>query len=88
MLQVAEDETLAHRKVAGNHNPADICTKHVHVKVIDMAMMSAGIQVRDGKAEESLEVRCLGTSTETDLLFQWRGQGGVRWADLSDSERD
>ena len=76
--QAAEDEVLAYRKISGDRNPVDACTKHVNARILDMAIESAGLEIRGGRAEEGLEVRQLST--------QWEHHPGARWADLNETE--
>ena len=57
--QAAEEEVLAYSKIRGDLNPADVCTKHVNLRIIDGALENANLQVREGRAEESLVVNHL-----------------------------
>ena len=54
--QTAEDEILAYRKIHGKQNPADVCTKNVQQSVLDAAADRAGMEYREGRAQESLEI--------------------------------
>ena len=58
--QVAEDETLAYRKVVGTDNPADINTKHVNQRLIDRALSKVEMRLVGGRAESGLTVSCVG----------------------------
>ena len=54
--QVAEDETLTYKKVHGTENPADLCTKNVNHNIIDKALKKIDLEIRSGRAQESLEL--------------------------------
>ena len=58
--QVAEDETLAYRKVVGADNPADINTKHVNQRLIDKALSKVEMRLVSGRAESGLTVGRIG----------------------------
>ena len=58
--QVAEDEVLAYRKICGKSNPADVCTKNVNQTILDAAMTKTSLELREGRAQESLVVSQLG----------------------------
>ena len=55
MQQTAEDEVLAYRKIDGKKNPADICTKNVNQAILDAALRWIELEIREGRAQESLE---------------------------------
>ena len=54
--QVAEEETLAYRKINGTENPADINTKHVTQRQIDKALEKVEMKISEGRAESGLTV--------------------------------
>ena len=54
--EAAEEEELSFKKIDGALNPADACTKHLTQNKIDQMMANINLQVRDGRAEEGLDV--------------------------------
>ena len=54
--QVAEEETVAYKKVAGERNPADLCTKHLTRARMDILIPLIGSEDREGRADLGLEV--------------------------------
>ena len=82
--QTAEDEVLNFRKVCGKQNPADICTKNVTQSVVDTAAEKVGIQMRDGRAQEGLEIGSI--SISSDWLRYSDVPKRVRWADQEEEE--
>ena len=53
--QAAEDEVLAYKKIDGKRNPADCCTKNVNQTILDAALDWIELEIREGRAQESLE---------------------------------
>ena len=51
-----EEGELRVDKVAGEDNPADLCTKHLTAKKIDNFMRCLDFEYREGRAETSLEL--------------------------------
>ena len=49
-----EDGELKVNKVAGEENPADLCTKHLPARKIDIFMADLDFEYRDGRADNSL----------------------------------
>ena len=83
--QVAEDEVLAYRKVHGKSNPADCCTKNVNQLILDTTLKQIEMDIREGRAQESLEVNGLG---ELSVAARPRqagiletGKHRINWAD-------
>ena len=82
--QTAEDEVLSFRKVCGKKNPADICTKNVNQGVVDAAAEKINLQMRDGRAQEGLEIGSLGKGS--DWIRYGESSKCVRWADQEEEE--
>ena len=81
--QTVEDETLNFRKVHGEANPADICTKNVNQMVADAAMEKMDLCLRAGRAQESLEIDNLG---EAEDWMRCSYGNKVKWADAVEEE--
>ena len=54
--QTAENETVKYRKVAGERNPADLCTKHLARGRLDELLEQIHCEDRCGRAQLGLEV--------------------------------
>ena len=53
--QLAEEEELHFRKVRGEDNPADLCTKHLTRAKIDHLVPLIALEDREGRAREGLK---------------------------------
>ena len=54
--EVAEDEDLKFKKIAGEINPADLGTKHLTRKRIDDLIEKISLQEAAGRADQSLNI--------------------------------
>ena len=54
--QLAEEEEMSFKKVWGEDNPADLCTKHLTRIRIDKLIAMISLHHREGKANEGLNV--------------------------------
>ena len=54
--QLAEEEEMSFKKVWGEENPADLCTKHLTRIRIDKLIAMISLHHREGKANEGLNV--------------------------------
>ena len=96
---MAEEEVLAYRKIHGKSNPADICTKNVNQQIIDVALQKLDMEIRSGRAQESLELsridqpRVVGflrpvadQRVDPNLERCNYGSQKVKWADVLEDE--
>ena len=54
--QLAEDEEITYKKIQGDHNPADLFTKHLTRARLDYLLDLISIRDEAGRAQESLQV--------------------------------
>ena len=78
--EAAEHEELRFKKVGGEVNPADLSTKYLTRARIDMLLVLVNLRDEAGRAQESLEVKCLWWYTDTvatavaeDAAKNWDG---------------
>ena len=51
--EVAENEELTYKKIKGTDNPADLGTKHLTRKKIDVLVSKISLHESEGRAEQS-----------------------------------
>ena len=68
--ELAENDEVKFRKVKGEENPADICTKHLTRIKVDLLLELISLRDREGRADMGLEV---------SMIMSWGGvaYGGV-----------
>ena len=57
--ELAENDEVKFRKVKGEENPADVCTKHLVRAKMDVLLELISLQDRQGRADVGLEVSML-----------------------------
>ena len=89
--QTAEDEVLAYKKIDGKRNPADCCTKNVNQTILDAALDWIELEIREGRAQESLEANRMEEMSVAAMPRQalnsgedTKGKVKFRWADELD----
>ena len=72
--QLAEDEEIKFRKVRGEENPADICTKHLTRIKMDLLIVLISLRDEQGRADMGLEVSMLiarDSAAYGDVDYDW-----------------
>ena len=80
--QTAEDEVLTYKKVNGEENPADLCTKNLTQAAIDNGLQKIEMSIRSGRAELGLEANYVEKVNGARVIQK------VSWADLQEEEEE